>query len=843
MADGDGVRGQEVRQVVNTGGPSGRENVPVRQLGQVSVQAPRGGNVNAVGAEQRAMIEIAKMGYSGIEAHLEKKKATDALDGELRYAQGETEEDLKKAGVNRATLGGYQALKAKTGYNEWLAQSMKNIELQDHTLSSEEYQAKLKDDFKGLMNGIDSSNPEMVKMMSGFANEGFTTLVRKHTLQNTQYAAEESQNSITDLIRSEALTGNLESVQELLDNSGALVPGLSDRASQGAVFAAAGSLLDEGNFSVFDQMGGLEGMRERGASEEEIGSMRNKYKTAQSLSETDNMTAIESGFNQIMTASKMGDIGREEADFRTRNLVEGFRATDTYARSMIKMVNAEFNSQELDAETMSRVADPEYIQEKAMILAQAGMVGIEEGQTANKLLRLADKYGIPPDHAKADLERLPGAHDKFVSKQMSKVEAIVKDNEKAQELDRKAGLLLGTDFANMESYSQEEKTRAMNMRRQSIIEEVVQSGEFQTDAQVMKEVTQRHVAFMRDAPLKDNAVMAMFKGAAQASPIGPDGKLDENAEGALNYFMEMRQSGLSEKTIRAYAGDSYDYMRAAEFLQNGSLDVSKAMLSAFEVTQLNQDEAPTPATKVKDVREQVRKDVDDFFDDIEPSMLSSWLGAPSNGKYDEVLTSEVKEAAKNSEPMKQWAEQRAAEYARIYPNMKPDGISKFVQSDLSRWEYVFGSMVAPKNGQSLSEMMGISDLPETLATNSAILHTINTRLEDLVPPESKGVRAIIKKAVQGVKEGLVAPESLVPNYQRNENTIPSSIGQALLFPLNSLEYRQKLLKNLKPIDVTPYGNDIVLITIYEDADKTKPIGTPIPLNAKMIGADYRNRLK
>lgn len=848
MTDGNGIRGLETRQVVQSQGPNGRANQPARQLGQVSVQAPRGGNVNAVGSEGRALAEIAKLGYDGINKHLEKKKAEDAVLGEMDYAEGKTEQELKQAGVSRSRLEGYRALKLKTGYNEWLAQSQANIERGDYAMSSEDYKQKLHSEFRQLVAEVDPSDTASLQLLSSFASEGFGKLVSKHTVANTKYIGEESQQSLSNLIRTEALAGDMESLGELLDASSELVPGLSEEASQGAVFAAMGSLLDEGNFTLFDAVGGLEGMRARGASEEEIGTMRNKLKTAQGINEVANLAEIERGVNDIMLDVKVNGMGREEANFHLENLKETFRLSDSYSRTIINNVNATLNAQEVDEATAAKVYDPEYIQERANLIREIGFDGLSDSNGVNRMLAIADKYEIPHKRVLRDLEALPAAHRAYTDKLDKQLQRVVEKQEAAVELDTKAMTLLNTGFSGMSNYSTEEKQRAMTMKREMIIRNVVENDRFDTDEEKQSEVIRQHVSFLRDTPVKDADIKKDFSIVGQSSPLNEDGTVSVAHLQGFEYLNAMREAGISERTIKEYAGDSYDYLMTASFLSNGELDPKTSLATAWEVTQVPKEDRPTPKTNVAEVLEDWGKTREKFFDSIEPSIISGWTGSASDAKYDEVLSYQVKEVARNSADMDEWVRRKTREYVQAFPSWNKEAIMEKVKRDLSQWEYVMGNMIPPKNGESITEAMGLSEEDGALTSNSAMLMYMRDN-SDLLFPKGTAQHSWWESFKAGtgdaIDRAIFEPEKMGIVYA---NTGKEQPGNALAGKLQGAlmafsEKEQRLANDIKMISIDPLSNGQLLVTLYEDTDRRNPVGVPIPIPAKDIGDWYKVQRK
>ncbi len=843
-------RGLETRQVINTPGPSGRANQPARQLGQLgqaSIRPPRGGNVSNVGNSMRVLADIVKMGGEEFEGYLKQKQAKDEVTGEMLEKQGKTEQELRAAGYNQSVLKGFQTMKLKTGYSEWFAK-MSHDAVNTHAgTSPEQFRNEvLGPQFDEVLNGLNPNDDVARELFTEFGREGFSKLVERHTIAHTQYLDSDSITTMSNMLYADASTGDIEMVRESLSNFDTMTTGMSEAGKQKAMLDAMIPQLTEGNFLIYDELGGAQGLRDAGYSTSQVQSVQRAVEQAQVVRENSTDAEFNNAIDSIRIRSKQGRIGPEEALEEAQALQTQYRTSDEWVRGIVRGVRQEDFDRQLQDHELSILHDPDYTQ----AMAQLAILADQQGNTpvtTNAVLHIAEKFDLPRDMVIDNLELIRAAQDRKITKDINKVQRNNELLEKERTKDLKAQSAIQSD--SIHTLDKDTQQRAMDMKRQQITQSIQEPSE-QIEA---------HVDFLRTTPVVDQFVKANFTEASSVSPIGSNGELTPEAEDSLSYFLAMRQAGLSENTIRKYAGDGYDYMNTAAFLQNGSLDVSKSLLGAYEVTQTKTEQRETPRTQVQAIRKQVNKDIDSFFDDIEPSMFASWTGAASDAKYDEVLTYEVREAAKNSDDMRAWALDRAENYSAIYPDMRPDAVSSLVKQDLGRWEYVFGKMVPPKNGQSLSEMMGIEDLPEALSTNSAVLHTLHSRMDTLAPPGSD-TRGVLDRFFDNLGdealEAVLAPEKFLHSsvtskrpslkddqFERGEGTFLSNLGQAVLAPINAIEARQRILKDLVPVDVTPYGNGVVLLTLYHDADKTEPIGTPIPLDAEVIGADYRNRLK
>lgn len=823
--------GFETRQVIDSKSPSGLANRPVRQLGMVGVQAPRGGNMSQVGASQRAMAEALKMGGKALDGFLEKKKAKDEVTAEMLHAQGKTEADLEKEGYSQAVLKSYKTVKMKTAYNKWYTKMSHDAVNEYADMDPEQFRKEvLNPQFDELMGGLDPNDKRSRELYTTMGKQGFAKLVENHTIANTQFLDKESASTVSNLLYSEAGTGEVEGVREILGNFDALTEGMSENTKRTVMLDAMIPQLKEGNFLIYDEMGGTKGLIKQNYSPAQIESVKNAVKAAQSIRESEVNAERDSAIRDIQLRSKEGRIGPTQALEELEAIKNQYRISDNMVRSVYNSVNKDTFARELDDRQAAILHDPDFVQTLSQFNILVTMQG--NSKQANAALKKISKDFDLPVNIIRNLEAT--VRNAQTQKENRELTVLKKEMQKRQQLQLKeqeasAALSAGT-IHNLDKKGQ---ALAMKMKMQEIF----------TVTEDPKERIDMHVEFLRSTTVIDPTVQQMFTAAATASPM-KDGLVDEDVVQTLDYLTTMRQAGVSEATIRAYTGDAYDYLSTAAFLQNGSLDPANALVSAWEITRTPTKDRQTPRAKLDEVRSVVKDQMNDLFNDIEPSLRASFTNSASDADHDDVLTYEVEQAAKGSGDMIDWAVRRAETYAEIYPDMRTDAIMDKVKRDLSRWEYVAGEMVPPMGDQSYSEMLGMADVPYALASNAATMSYINNHLDEILPPgsDARGAWEEFKDGF-GEKLGdiLLTPDKFVFEMFNEERADPRFFDTVT--PLNLFEGRQRRINNMIPMSVTPYSNGVVLVTLYADKDKEIPLGTPIALPAKEIGSEYKALLK
>lgn len=831
MPEGNnGVRGLETRQVVDSRDPSGQANTPARQLGMVGVSAPRGGSTAGVTAGSRAMLEVWKMGGAKLDGYLKKKQAEDTVKGEMLKAQGKSIEDAEKEGYNRNVLKGMQVMKIKTGYSQWMAKMNHDATGAHATMDPDEYRATvLEPQFKEALDGLDPNDDISRQLYTEMGKSGFSKLVEKQAAANTMHLEKDGVSALSNMMYADAHTGDIETVQDTVNDYEAITAGMSDSSRKKALMDAMIPHLNEGNFLLYDAFGGERGLRERNFSPAQIESVKNAVESAQVVREQSMDGEFMAAVDEIKLLTKEGRIGPQEAKERAEGLQEQYRLSEDFVRTIVRDVRDNALDDKIEDRQLEIMHDPDYVQAMSQLSIMAHMQGNSKDVT-NATLAIAENFNLPRNMVVDNLEKIQAAqaNKERVVKQSIDAETAKFTKQKEKEIKAVSALNSGS----LHTQDAETQQMAMQLKKQQIHMEVQAKGGPE-DEQVL-EMARKHVAFLRETPVIDAEVQNNFKLIGQSSPIGEDGTLRPEHEQAHQYITIMREAGLSERTMRKYAGDSYDYLTIASAISEGAIDPKTALATAWEQVEIPKDERPVPKTNVNEAVKGWDDIKEDYFDDIEPSIISSMLGAESDAKYDEILTGQVKEAARNSEAMDSWAKDRIQLYAKTYPNMKQKGVMDLVKKDLSRWEYVMGTMVPPRGGRTVSEAMGLDKTPGALNTNSAMLMYMSDNA-DLLFPEGSDTRGGWEKFKSKIGDGL---------EQAIFNPTAMYMGvEAHTLALLPSEKAQQLRNDIKMVDVLPMANGNLLVTLYNDDAREEPSGTPVIIPAKDVGDWYKTKTK
>lgn len=831
------TQGFEQRQVIDSGSPSGQANTPARQLGLVNVQAPRGGNMSKVGSEYRMLAEVAKLGGVVMDSYLDKKKEKDQVTQTIAHTQGKTEQDLIDSGY-KGSFETYRGLQAKDGYNKWMIQSRHNLEVQDHSMSPEQYRTQLEEQVEELYSTVPEGDEGTRKLVASMVSDGMSKLVSEHMVRHTQFVEGETLGGLSNLLVSESQLGDVDSLGTVIANLEDLAPNVAPSQRTAAVHDAVLTTLNDGNTALYDFIGGSEGLRSLGASNAQVQSAKKAYKASLSIEESEDAAAIKKGVHGILKRIKQNKLGEDEALVELENLRANVTITDSYYRTLQEQVMDSVLGTQDDKDLRDKLYNPDFVQESAALMSTVGLQGLAQTKGIQKVHALAEKYELPPEIVEKQLNAVVSANNAYMKRQETDVLNAIKDQQKQLKKEQRAQSLINSGFANLDTYSKEEQQLAMQMQKQGIMQEVVQDEDFDTDEEKTAEFLRRYVGFMRTSPVRDRNLQQQLGLIGQTAPLNAQGTLEPSHLQAYQFMVSMRDAGVNEQVVKSYFGDSYQYMTLAAALSEGAIDPQTALAHAYEA--VNAPTGTKPRTNVNEVYKEWDNGLrQEFFDGIEPGMYAAMFGAPSDGQWDEVLTFQVEELAKNSTKLSNFVRDRIKTYARAFPTMNKEAVLSLAKKDVSQWEYVLGNLVPPKDGRSISQAMGLDETDGTLVSNSAALMYMQEHSDKLFPPGTEEAQSwnqfkdVLSSFTQGVSDATEAGIDYVIGE-------PTSFFHYLTF---ASERTQRLKNDIPMVDMVPMSNGLMMITMYKDTDKSKPVGVPIAVPMQDIGAFYKAKRK
>lgn len=831
------AEGFDLRKVLQGVDPSGAVRQPVRQLESRAPNAAYGGTIKDYSNSDRLLREIGKSGDKFWKKYKARREEEDLVEAQLAYTQGTTEQQLIEAGASQHKLEAYRALQLKDASNKWLIQKKVNLD-KDRALTPDQYRAQLMQEFKDdALNDVDL-DPNTRKLKASFQVGAFNELMKSQMIAHTAYTQEQSIETTTNTLLSQSQVGNPQDLIDMVTNLNELTPALNDDQRSGVLASATRQSLTEGNFNLFDAAGGTKGLRKLGLNENQLNSVTKALEHAQSMEATSNFEEIQNRVDNLMLDIKGSNLSYEEAKDRLKDIQADYRTRPAYWINISKDVSSVFSNRDLDAVLANKMYNPEYRAEKAKILQETVLSGSNVAQAAVKFGALADKYDIPHDLLMNDLRAMDAADQRFQNKQIADVEKIANRLEKERQKDTKALALLSTNFSNLDEYSSQEQQRSFKLANNMIQQSIELNNPSLEPDEKQNLAIEKYVDFLGKAPILDKSLKKTLGSVINQSPLDQDGNLNPSHLGALKYMDAMRAQGISENRIKDYFGDAYDYVYISQDTAKSSDPVS-AMTATYEMIQNPTDPSYT-RTNTTEVMQDWDSIKEDFFNDIEPSMIGGWFGNNSDGTYDEVLTWQVTEAMQNSPDVDNFFKQKVDTYIKQYPNMNKTAIIRLAKRDLSQVEYVMGNAVVPKDGRTLSQWMGLEKDTSTLTANSAMIMYMSDNIDKIYPEGTEEEKAWWKK--------LFSPIDTVSEYLDKDAKLSSATKKPtnlsswnVLDPRNFLEFTQMKANDIKMIDMRMGSRGNIIVSVYEDTDKEYIVGHPVTIPAKWVGNYYKQK--
>ena len=829
------AEGQEIRGVVEGQNISASANQPSRQLGQVGVQAPRGGRTQSAG--ESVLGEALKMGSKALDSYVARKKAEDVINGEIDFAQGKTEAELVNAGASPARLQSYRMLDVKATHDKWVSHTLATM---DDAMSPEDFGNELKAQSKSVLDGIDPDDPaskDLMAMSASLLNNSNSKLAATHMERFTVASMGRASQSVTSMFYNSAGSDTPEERAEMFAGRHDLATGISNEAVDSAYATATIQSLKDGNFTLLDDAGGMQGLRDIGLSFGQMDSLKSAHKTAQAMSANTNAAEINGMTRAIEEDFGDGTTGPAEYQERITAMGEQFRLDPGRIASYLNSASANIADKEEFAEHIDVLADDEFQSDFNFAIQKIEAGGALSAGIAD-VREIGKKYNIPEDILQGYMLETEAARDTYNNKVQSNTDSLIAEQKKLRKQESDAiGLIGSKDWYNPANQTATVQ-KGLQMAGQSIHAQLENEG-MEPGDEMQVEFANRHAEFLKDKPVNERLAGSM-QSVSNFEAAMPDGTINPSHLDALTSYRAMRDVGMSADTLSKYAGDADTYLNMVADFVDGGTDPTIAAISSWE--QLRASEEGVLVKPKADVNKMMKswgtgshhgKKKRKFYDTFNPSMLDSILG--NGGQYDEVLTKELKSAMKNSDSVDNFLRQRLAQNARLFPNANEEAVFNETKRELKDIDYVMGNVILPHNGVSLRDSMGLGGTQAKMAPNSAYILYLRDHL-DATFPDNVEVRAGWEHITGGLKDVvetvIFQPETISNSLKSTGRTnIPTDLGvgamnllsKSPVDPLAFFERNQQLKNKMRAVDIQQIG-DQSIITLYATNKRDQILG-------------------
>lgn len=816
------------RQVIQGIATNPQQN-PVRAVSTIAVQHARGGQFKDLSNGERLLKEAGKFGDIAYEKYQKKRKEEEIVNAQLAYTQGVTEGQLAQMGASSDALEAYRGLQLKDAANQKYLQLEQNISVEDHKLTTDQFRKKLQATFKEDSAYLDNTDDSTRALAAELHINMGSKLIQQHAVQHAQYKQKASFDAATNFVINESKVSEPSDLRDLINNFNEVTPLLDDAQRRKVLQSAVTQTLNEGSYALYDALGGsTDALRKHGFDGNQIDTIKRALDQAQNVTITNNHEAIQDSVDQVVKDFKAGNSSVIEAFEQIKNITTANRLNKTFYNQTVQNIRKVALEVGMSTEIADKMNDPEFREQLANVKMQAALNGNVD--IPKEVTRLGEKFNIPPEALLNVYATLGRSADRYENKLLQNAENQINAAEDNRKLDAAANaLLINKNFAGSSS---KEQQRALDILQQKIVNKVMleaeTTGQALSDAELKEKSMSMYVHELSTLPIVDKNFQGVLSGAINTPPVDKNGKVNDTHLQSLNVFYEMKSQGISEKVIKEYFGNSYDYFSVVSTTANAT-DPATALSATYEALN-NQDGTRPPVSNLTDIMDNYPSIKENIKDNVEPSWLGGLFSKPQDGKYYEVITSQVEAAFENSPHVDSYFKSQVNKYRKQYPMLNSQDITNLAKRDLNNIEYVMGNLIVPQNGQSISKLMGLDKEEGNLLPNRAAIHYIRDNIKELLPPD--GVSKFQK--VMGAS-GIMEAYDILFRDSEEQDFEDAKFNKSLL--IFSEEY-QRTKEGIRTVDIVPTSNGNLLITIFDDTDKGNPVFLhPIP--AKEIGEYYK----
>lgn len=314
------------------------------------IMTPRPASQKSAGSEYSELSNLLGAASGVLDKYVEKKTNEAIIEGELAFAEGVTEDEIRAKG-NKHTTAGFMSMQLRTAGNEWMQNELAAIEGEDHAMSPSEYRQKLSNGFKELSNSV-GDDPMLNDMLAGMARDIMPKLMSKQTAAHNDWNKSNTIDSYTDLLVSETGT-DPETLLELADPNNSPL-GIDDH--RGVLSRAVSIQLDSGVSTLYDALtpndATVQDFMKRGFKEEEATDMFNAFKRYEHKKSSE-FTAKRASLERTILDGVNGNEPKSIQEIMTAKEENNF--TDAWANTMLSKVRTANAAYEKEQQKIRKV--------------------------------------------------------------------------------------------------------------------------------------------------------------------------------------------------------------------------------------------------------------------------------------------------------------------------------------------------------------------------------------------------------------------------------------------------------------------------------------------------------
>lgn len=524
-----------------------------------------------------------------------------------------------------------------------------------------------------------------------------------------------------------APSGNAQVQAAVLTN-----PGLPPEKHKDAVVGALVTSLMAGDGSLFQNVGGMQGLAGLNLNPVQLMKVQRAQKAFTDERQNDYSMEYERARHNILEEAASGDFTEDEMFAKLAEVNGTFgRSEDSMRILHTKMQDT--MTKELKTDELDRWDDPEMQLELMKVKNQVLDGDLTPEEAMADILAMGE-------HAGADIE----ATEKAVAIIMSAQDRVLAEERALIKTTTAAGRKAAKDTANAKSMlsrnvlgegSKAEQAAGLLVLEETLLEDLSQSGlppeEMASKASEMiaKAMVQNDLV----DPKRASAIRA-----AMANPMGEDGLPTPEAITAMAFYMDLKEGANAppEYMTRFFAGNerTHEFMLTSEEHMQGDAAMDQAMIKAF--AQVND-----PVTQARlqetikridngEIQQTVKEEIIDNSG-LANTSLNRFLNILRPSWRDERLDDEGVARIMSDAGMDLVIESETRSAAALYPQASSKTIAKIVAGQVADRGTIMGdSFVMAPTGTDMRRVLGVNAHGPQVA-NRAVTAFVTANGEDL----------------------------------------------------------------------------------------------------------------
>lgn len=761
--------GNERREEVQD--PNAGPNVaPAVQVPVGGVSTPRGVDVSRVGSDLGEISQA--MGEFGghVANYFDSLKEQWRLEGQLDYTQGKTLNDLHSEG-NLYTTQGWQAMQARTDMGNWYQTKMSDIASMDHQQDPTAYKDGLMKNYAEVSKNA-PTDPYVRKMMGGLAQQYFPALVESQTKAHNEWNRKNSVTSYTNMAVQQAsqVDGNnpgstVAAVSKMFE------PGASGLSKDDEEEGQANALtlgFQQGNDTVWQALGGIDGLKQRGWSAEHLSAAATNYDHFNQTADADMARSVQSQLDTVVSKAQLdGNIpgAQKNLDAIFSTLKSNPRWIASTARQtplasiaqQLQQYHPDWTQAQYNA-ALAAFSNPAVMNVAAQAWGQSqnGQFATPEAGTA-AIQAVAKAANIAEQDVPLVFKAFKQNQDQWALDAAAKVQgALSKQIEESnKQLARQNALKGGTMF---QLSSGDQQTAIGELRSTAYSEWQAKNAAGQANGETAEQYVERQVfPMLAKQNITEDVTKSTITSAFSRDVLEPDGKVNQRAMQAYDLLIRMARPlddpkggyGLTPSQVDAYLGneDSKNLYHMIKTFDIGDMDTATAIRAA--TNQLNKKQ--TQGEEVSFLKKTIGEGEINKMIAEQAKATAGWGNVnmgPSFGfsqntpggqiahslfAGDDIWQRELDRAMQDSN-LKQAIYNRATIETAVNPNLSSEAaVRKAASQVMGRSEFVLGTFVQSGELSTIREDMGIQTPVQNAVHTAAVAYLLangNKPVED-----------------------------------------------------------------------------------------------------------------